>query len=161
MKDQTTTALDICLLDALQSQAQKSPRARMNHNLHEQLEDPCQRLLVAMEPRSYVPVHRHLTPSKAETFLVLRGRIALIVFDDRGTPEPALILAPDAGSFGAHIPAGRWHTVISLEPGSAFFECKEGPYQPIPEEDLAPWAPVPDDQQSCLDYLETLRALCS
>ena len=38
---------------------------------------------------SYVRPHRHLTPPKAESFLVLRGHAAAFVFDDNGVVEEA------------------------------------------------------------------------
>ena len=38
-------------------------------------------------------------------------------------------------------PAGTWHTLVSCETGSVFFEIKEGPYAPLAPDDVAAWAP--------------------
>jgi cupin fold WbuC family metalloprotein len=62
----------------------RAPRLRAHHNLHDSPEAPAHRMLVAMEPGSYVRPHRHLDPNKAETIIVLRGRLGVLVFDDEG-----------------------------------------------------------------------------
>jgi cupin fold WbuC family metalloprotein len=33
---------------------------------------------------TYIPPHRHLDPNKDETFVVLRGLLGLVLFDDAG-----------------------------------------------------------------------------
>lgn len=35
-----------------------------------------------------------------------------------------------------NIPKGVWHKVESLESGSVFFECKEGPFVPHEEDGI-------------------------
>ena len=37
-----------------------SPRQRQHHNLHE-MSEPCHRLLVGLQPDTYIPPHRHLS----------------------------------------------------------------------------------------------------
>ena len=54
--------LDAALLDELCARARSVPRLRAHHNLHDSPEAPAHRLLVAMEPGSYVRPHRHLDP---------------------------------------------------------------------------------------------------
>ncbi|MBR2497306.1 MAG: WbuC family cupin fold metalloprotein, partial [Parabacteroides sp.] len=67
------------LLDQITNQAKQSPRLRMNYNFHEQLEEPINRLLNALEPGTYLRPHRHLNPDKDEIFLLLRGRVILFL----------------------------------------------------------------------------------
>ncbi len=71
-------------LDRLSNEAAAAERRRQNLNLHDDYADPCQRLFNAMEPGTYVRPHRHLDPPKAECFMAIRGRMALIVFADDG-----------------------------------------------------------------------------
>lgn len=130
------------LLDRLISEARVSPRRRKNHNFHSDYAEPCQRLLNAMEPDSYVQPHRHLTPLKPETFVILRGALLLLIFDDSGSVMESFTLRPEGEMMGVDVPAGAWHSVLALESGSVFFETKPGPYQPIDDKDWAPWAPV-------------------
>lgn len=35
-----------------------------------------------------------------------------------------------------NIPAGQWHTVRALESGTVVLECKDGPYEPLGDEDI-------------------------
>lgn len=133
--------IDNSLLDALSSAACKNPRLRQNHNFHQSFDEPCQRLLNAVEPGSYIRPHRHLEPPRPETFVVMRGRIAVVVFGEVGSIEQIVALAGDGAVRGVDIPAGVWHTVLSLESGTVFFEAKPGPYIPLTDKDWAPWGP--------------------
>lgn len=134
--------IDAPLLNALSEKARRSPRLRMNHNLHGGYDDPCQRLLNALEPGSYVRPHRHLHPPRAESFLALRGRLAVLLFNDAGELRQVLPLLPGGPVHGVDIRPGIWHSLLSLESGSVFFETKPGPYQPLIDKDFAPWAPA-------------------
>lgn len=149
--------LDNDLLAQLSAQAGKAPRLRQNYNLHASPEEPCQRLLIAIEPGSYVRPHRHLRDPKPECLLGMSGRLALVLFDDSGTIEQLVPFGPGEGVAGVDIPAGVWHSVVALESGSVLFEAKQGPYRPVEEEDFAPWAP---QEGSCAagDYLRELTA---
>ena len=71
--------LDRALFAELAGKAGQSPRRRAHHNLHE-MSEPCHRLAVGLQPDTYIPPHRHLCADKAETLLVLQGRIGLLLF---------------------------------------------------------------------------------
>lgn len=135
--------LDQSLCDAVSAQAAAHPRRRMNHNFHRH-EEPVQRMLNAIEPGSYVRPHRHVDPPKWELFVCVRGRGACFVFDDGGS---VIDMSPldSTTHYGAEIVPGVWHCVVSLEPGTIFFEVKEGPFEPKHAGVFAPWAPTPDD----------------
>lgn len=122
------------LLNEVTQQAKESPRLRMNHNLHDSLEAKAQRLLNALEPGTILPIHRHR--HTAETYLLLRGKIRVMYYNDRKEETGSVVLDPKNGSYGVHIPAGQWHTLEVLESGSVIFEVKDGPYMPLGKEDL-------------------------
>ena len=66
---------------------------------------------------------------------ILRGRGAVLIFDDRGALAEKAILSPSGPQLVAEIPAGAWHSLIALAPGTVWFEVKLGPYAaPPPEE---------------------------
>jgi len=115
-------------LDRLTEEAKASDRLRMNLNFHESLDDKCHRFLNAVEPGSVVPVHHH--PTKDETFVVLRGRARVLMYNDDGSLTESVVLGLDEGRYGVNIPKGVWHSVESLESGTVLFECKEGPFVP-------------------------------
>ena len=120
--------IDEKMLDDLSIQAKASPRLRMNLNFHESLEDKCHRFLNAVEPGADIPIHRH--PDKEESFVVLRGKIRVTTYNDKGSIIEDKVLSPSEGRYGVNVEKNVWHTVEALEPGSVIFECKEGPYVP-------------------------------
>ncbi|MFZ5863956.1 MAG: WbuC family cupin fold metalloprotein [Nitrospirota bacterium] len=140
----STRRIDEALLDRVSNEAASHPRLRMNHNFHRH-EEPVQRFLNAIEPGSYIRPHRHHNPPKWEMFVCLRGRGAAVLFDDDGRITEVHRLDPTAGGYGVEIPAGAWHTVVSLVRGSVFLEMKEGPFEPKHAGVFASWAPAAED----------------
>lgn len=122
------------LLNGVTQQAKESPRLRMNHNLHDSLEAKAQRLLNALEPGTVLPVHRH--PNTAETYILLRGKIKVMFYNDRKEMTESILLDPMAGGYGVHIPANQWHTLEVMESGTVIFEVKDGPYMPLEKENI-------------------------
>lgn len=126
--------IDDDLLDKVTEQAKASPRLRMNYNLHDSLDAKAQRLLNALEPGTVLPVHRH--SHTAETYIVLRGAIKVLFYDENKMLTDEFMVSPQEGSYGVHIPAGQWHTLEVLESGTVIFEVKDGPYAPLQPEDI-------------------------
>ena len=149
--------IDDKLLDALCAEAAANPRRRKNRNFHPYDEHPAHRLLNAMQADSYIPPHRHLDPNKDETFVVLRGAIGVIIFDDAGNVAQVARVGAGGAAIGVDIPHGTWHTAIALTPDTVFLEAKAGPYLPFTEAEKAPWAPA-ENSVAAVAYLESLRA---
>lgn len=122
------------ILDELTEQAKSSLRLRMNYNLHESPLDSVQRMLNAIEPESFIPIARHQNVN--ETLILLRGKLRVCIYNDKGEVIEDIILNATEGSFGYHIPKGVWHSVKSLESGTVMFETREGPYVPLSEDDI-------------------------
>jgi len=40
------------------------------------------------------------------------------------------------GETFVNVLAGQWHNLKSLESGTVFFECKDGPYAPLGEDEV-------------------------
>ena len=118
------------LLDKVSSEAKASSRLRMNYNFHQSLDEKCHRFLNlnAVEPGTEVPIHKH--PTKGESFVLLRGRVRVTTHNNDGSVLESVVLCPEGGLYGVDVPKGVWHKVESLESGSVFFECKEGPFVP-------------------------------
>ncbi|MDF2407866.1 cupin fold metalloprotein, WbuC family [Aeromonas sp. 2HA2] len=133
--------LDVARLASLATEAAHSPRQRMNHNLHDQLADPIQRLAIAMEPDTYIRPHRH--QQTWELLTALCGRFVVLNFDDEGTVVARAVLGEETSVL--ETPVATWHAVLSLDPRAVIFEVKHGPYAPFREEDFAPWSPAVDD----------------
>jgi cupin fold WbuC family metalloprotein len=155
----TTHIITRDLLDMVTDSAKNSPRRRKNYNFHLRDEAPCNRLLNAMKPDSYIPPHRHLDPEKDETMIVLRGRLGVVFFDGEGNVRETAVLSSGSDAMGVNIPHGAFHTVVCLESGTVFFESKAGPYRPLTTEERPPWAPVEGSDDGAA-YLAGLRRLC-
>ncbi len=126
--------IDEQLLDSVTAQVKESVRLRMNYNFHDKLDAPAQRLLNALEPGTVLPIHRHWHSS--ETYILLKGRIKVMFYDDDKNVTEECELNPQEGKYGVHIPIGQWHTLDVLESNSVLFEVKDGPYTPLAPEDV-------------------------
>jgi len=124
--------IDRHILDALTARARVSPRLRMNLDLRNSTEDQSQRMLNAIEPGTRMPVHRHRTTS--ETVVCLRGHFEEYFYDEFGVLTDVVDMRP--GGTLLNIPAGRWHSLRSLESGTVLLECKDGAWTPLEQEDV-------------------------
>ena len=145
------------MLDELAAKAAASPRLRAHHNVHEAATDPVQRFFVVATHDSYFRPHRHLT--KIETALVLRGRLDVVTFDDAGAVVARYAMGEGAPSGGYETPRATWHTLIVQSATAAFYEVKEGPYDPATAVEFAPWAPAEGDAKAraYLDWARTAQ----
>ncbi|MCP4645628.1 MAG: WbuC family cupin fold metalloprotein [bacterium] len=143
-------AIDDALLDVKARDARASDRGREIHMLHTDGEDTLQRMLNALQPGSYITPHHHADPPKAESIIVLRGRVGFVPFADDGTLDMAgsVLLDPTLGTWGVDYRAGLWHTFFALEPDTVMFEVKPGPYDPDTDKQFAPWAPAEGTPES-------------
>lgn len=151
--------IDLKLLEQTSLKAQHSDRKRINHNFHD-YEDAIQRFLNAIEPESYIRPHRHAEPMRDEIFLVLKGSGAVLIFDRDGTITAIHLLELSLGFWGIDIPGGTYHTIISREKGSVFYEIKQGPFNPEAPKGFAPWAPVEGTEEADT-YLQHLQQAVS
>ena len=124
--------IDQSILDDLTAQAKASPRLRMNMDLRNSPEDQSQRMLNAIEPGTILPIHRHRTSS--ETVVCLRGHFEEYFYDAEGRLTDTIDMVP--GGTVINIPIGQWHNLKSLESGTVLMEVKDGPYEPIGDEDI-------------------------
>ena len=135
--------------------ANVSSRKRMNYNFHTQLDDPLQRMLNCLEPDTYVQPHKHENPDKVEAFILLKGKILVIEFNNDGQVASHAILEAGTGVYGAEIAPRIFHCIIALEPGSVVYEVKDGPYSPLNDKNFASWAPK-EGEEGCREYMKTL-----
>ena len=150
--------VDRALLESLSAEARVAPRLRRNRNFHADLAEPSQRLLNAIEPGSYIVPHRHRDPARNETIFAVAGRLGLVVFDDEGSVVATRVLEPGGDAIGVDLPAGTWHSLVALAPGTVMFEAKAGPYAPVPPGDLASWAPR-EGESGAREYVARLEGL--
>lgn len=129
------------MIDEITDQAKISSRKRMNYNFHDSAEDTMHRMINVLEPGSYVQPHKHENPDKREAFIILRGKVLVVIFNDSGIIEDQILLDTQKGNFGVEIPPKTYHMIIPLEPGSTLYEIKDGPYNVRSDKKFADWAP--------------------
>jgi cupin fold WbuC family metalloprotein len=137
--------IDKIFTDELIVNASKSERRRTNFNFHNEAGDTLQRMLNIMNIDTYVCPHKHTNPDKREAFILLRGKVMAIEFDEHGNITESFILDRENESFGCEIKQRSYHTLICLEDNSVLYEVKDGPYDPHTDKVFAPWAPKEGD----------------
>jgi len=147
--------IDKRLTEKLTGEAVTSPRKRKNFNFHRVFSDPMNRMLHAMEPETYVQPHKHENPDKREAFIILKGRVVVIEFDDSGRIQEFTILDPQTGNYGAEIQPRTWHCLIVLAKGTLVYEVKDGPYDPSDDKIFASWASAEGNPEA-EKYKETI-----
>jgi len=131
------------LLDELAAKAAASPRARAHHNIHLTPADLVQRFLVVARGDSYFRPHRHA--SRSELALLVRGRVDVLTFDERGRVTARYAVGEGTDNIAYETPQATWHTVVPGPGGGAFLEIKEGPYDPATAVEFATWSPAEGD----------------
>jgi len=151
--------LDNYFFENLLSQAKDSPRKRSHYNLHTELDEPVQRLCIALNKGTYVRPHHHPKSNKWELMLALRGSVTLIIFDKNSEILERLLLSQGESLSGIEIKPGTWHSVIPHTDEAVILEIKEGPYTPTEQSDFAAWAPAEGekDVENFLSWLEIAK----
>ena len=72
----------------------------------------------------------------SETVVVLRWRVVEEYYSSEGAVETEFELVAGGPVCALNIPAGQWHTLRALDPGTVILEMKDGPYEPIQECDI-------------------------
>ncbi|WP_416305855.1 WbuC family cupin fold metalloprotein [Neptunicella sp. SCSIO 80796] len=141
----TIKLFDKQLFTQLAQAALDSPRLRSNHNVHDNLDEPVQRLFITLQPDSYVRPHRHSHKDKWEFFFMVSGELSFLIFDQQGELQQRHQLSADGELRGLEIPYNTWHAVVAGDKPATFFEVKQGPYQPMDDKDFAHWSPAEND----------------
>jgi cupin fold WbuC family metalloprotein len=153
-------------LDDLLARARQHPRKRAIQRLHDDDWEHCHRMLNALTPGTYVRPHRHADQYKGEGFILLRGQLALLIFNNDGTIDWAhsRLLAHETGCLGMDIPPGIWHSLVALT-DTVIYEVKGQPaggYVQDSDKDFAPWSPAegaPEADAFCRELEALARQL--
>lgn len=161
---QSIQAITAPQLDQMIDAAKASARLRTIHCFHTGDWEHCHRMLNALSVGTYVRPHRHADQHQSEGFILLRGKLALLIFDEEGTPDltKSLVLSPADGIYGMDIPPLIWHTLVALE-DSVIYEVKghpNGGYVGERDKTFAPWSPAEGDAAAPA-YLAELEAIAA
>lgn len=146
--------LDNELFEKLLSEAESSSRKRTHYNIHQDYNEPVQRLCIALKEGTYVRPHCHFDTKSWEMIMVLKGAVAILIFDSSGYIKERIELSSLMGNVAIELKPNTWHMVFPTEPEAVIFEVKEGPFSPKKECDFASWSPVEESSevQGFLDW---------
>jgi len=142
-------------IDAFLSRAASSPRRRVPKILHEP-GDVLNRVVNFMMQDSYMQPHLHPGEEKIEKIFLIEGRIAVLMFDDRGAVKD-LVMLEDGKVEYVEIPAFTWHTYVMLSAHAVSYETMMGRYEPETWKEFAEWAPSEGSPES-VTYRDVLKA---
>lgn len=130
------------------------------HSLHSGTWEHAHRMLNAITPSSYSRPHRHLDPYKSEGFIILRGKVAVVVFDASGNIDfdETTVLEAGGPTKGVDIPPGTWHCVVAFQ-DSVMYEVKGQPnegYDRDLDKEFAQWAPE-EEAEGAEAYLREIE----
>lgn len=115
----------------------------------------------ALGTDSYIQPHRHSLDPKTETLFAVKGKFALVVFDDQGKPQQVSLFGTQLfGDMapGVELSPSAWHTVVALSGEAVLLEIKAGPFDPQAAKEFAPWAPEEGSLQAP-PYLRSLHQM--
>jgi cupin fold WbuC family metalloprotein len=149
--------------DEIRGLARTSPRKRAHKMIHHSIEEPCQRLVIALDRGTYIPPHRHLIDPKRETMIALQGLLALITVSDGGGLGCVTLFGSEAHGGTVHCPVAvtvaddTWHTVVPVTETALLMEVKPGPFRPDLGKEPFQWAPE-EGAHDVNQYLDQLQA---
>lgn len=150
------TLLTNDLLNHAVDASRVNERKRIILPLHKSADALLHRMFNVMQPGTYIPPHRHAAPPKDESIVVVRGSLCFMTFDEMGNILQMTDITAGSDVFGVDVCAGIFHTFFILEPDTAMFEVKSGPFSPVTDKDFPTWAPREGDKAAA-DYLAMLR----
>jgi len=149
--------VDDATIDMLLDAAASEPKRRARLNLHNSDDDLIHEMIIAFRKDSLNMPHRHV--GKSESMHVIRGRVDVVIFDDKGNETQRIrlygdrrnVLAPSIFRMAAPI----WHTVIPVDDKVVVHEVTNGPFLPGQNMEIPPWAP---QESELAAWVEGLRA---
>lgn len=105
---------------------------------------------------SYMQPHLHPGEEKIEHIHLMRGRLAVLYFNDDGRVREVTMLSEN-GRRHVAVPAFTWHTYVMLCDTAITYETMMGEYAPRTWKEMASWAPAESAAESA-GYLERLKS---
>ena len=121
--------------------------------LHRSPESLQHDMIIVQRKDSHFPPHRHL--EKGETWHVLRGELAVFVFDDAGCITDMRRLSPQ-GEFLYRVGDAQFHMLVPLSDSVVYHESKPGPFLGTGDSLFAAWAPDAKDHAAMSNYIDGL-----
>ncbi|MEN9443780.1 MAG: hypothetical protein RIS47_670 [Bacteroidota bacterium] len=141
-------------INDLVHKASKQPLHRSDFKFNDGEQETSQRILNAWTTDAYVRPHKHSAPSRRESWVVLQGKAIVLEFDDFGRIKQQALLSQE-DNLVIEIEAGKWHSILILEPNTVLYEVKENTLGAEADKIYAAWAPDETSPEAA-HYRDTL-----
>lgn len=135
-------------------EAKKSSKKRSHFPLHKH-SDSVLKLMMAMEPETYIQPNKHSGKDCQELFICFKGKFIVLFFNEDGLITEHVLIGPEEHTLMVEVPVGVWHTMWPLVSGSVAMEVIKGPYDEKTYKEFATWAPV-EGSAECNHYKEKI-----
>lgn len=139
---------------SLKETAAASHRKRAHHNIHRSYNDPVQSIVISLFNGTYIPPHFHRHTHQKELFVLLRGSVKFIFFNDAGCIMGVTILS--AGEMIEILPS-TIHSVVALSAEALVLEVKQGPFVADDCKVFPKWT-IPEDDPLAVGYVAWLES---
>lgn len=135
--------------------ALESPLQRFRICVHPDNGSPIHEMFICLNKNTYVQPHKHI--NKTESYLLLKGELDIIFFDEEGneTSRASLTEHSAGGNFFLRAESSLWHTVLVKSDYVIMFETTNGPLDPT-KTVFADWAPPPRDEDGVKSFMNKL-----
>ena len=143
-------------IEMLKKAAVDDPLKRSRLCLHKDHNDQVQEMIITLRAGSYVRPHRH--SGKSESFHIIDGKMAVVIFDDSGGIRKVIWMGKGEGNdiFLYRINDSFWHSVVPLSDVVVFHETASGPFVEG-EGEFADWSPDYSDVNGTTEFVEMLE----
>jgi cupin fold WbuC family metalloprotein len=122
--------------------------------LHKNENSKIHEMLIMHKTGAYVRPHKHT--AKTESFILLKGKLKVIVFNNKGDIFKIIDMGPIGSSktFYYKMQKSYFHSFI-IEKESFFFEITKGPFR-VNETIFPKWAPLETDKNEIKKFQKTI-----
>lgn len=141
------------IVNELKSISEQLGRKNVRICLHNNQAEKLHSMVNLINNNQYSLPHKHL--NKEESYHIIEGRMAFIIFDEDGTATDKCILGPD-GNFLLRVGANIFHATIPLTETAIFHESRLGPFPKGGDSVYPAWAPNEDNALLINEYVKGL-----
>ena len=138
--------------DFLISRAAKHPKREARLCTHLSPSSTLHEMIIVHSRGNYVPPHKHF--NKAESFHLIDGHLAIVIFFENGKIKQVIHLS-DKENIYYRLQDSIYHTVVPLSEYVVYHEVTDGPFL-VDEKYEATWAPKKNDLKQVKVYQKQL-----